>query len=141
MLGYWQRPEATALALRGGLLHTGDIGFLDADGNLFLRDRKSDLIIRGGANVYPAEVERVLREDARVADCAVLGIEDARLGERVVAAVALRSAGGATESELLDHCRERLARYKVPDRIVFVDAFPRTPMGKVLKRALVPLFG
>ena len=90
MLGYWERPEATAETLAGGELHTGDLGFLDADGYLHLRDRKSLVIIRGGANVYPAEVERVLLEAPGVAACAVLGVPDERLGERVVA---VRGAG------------------------------------------------
>ena len=92
MLGYWGQPDASADALRGGMLHTGDLGELDADGELYVRDRRNDLIIRGGANVYPAEVERVLHEDARVAACAVVGVPDERLGERVVAFV--ETAGG-----------------------------------------------
>ena len=85
MLGYWDRPEATAEALRDGILRTGDLGYLTADGDLVITDRKGDLIVRGGANVYPAEVERVLHEEPRVAACAVVGIPDERLGERVVA--------------------------------------------------------
>ena len=137
MLGYWNRAEASREALRGGLLHTGDIGSLDADGNLFIRDRKSDLILRGGANVYPAEVERVLHEDPRVGACAVVGVPDPRLGERVMGAVQLARGAPATdtiEDELREHCRANLARYKVPDRILLVEAFPLTPMGKIRKR-------
>ena len=87
MLGYWNRPEATAEALRDDTLRTGDLGYLTADGDLVITDRKGDLIVRGGANVYPAEVERVLHEDPHVAGCAVVGVPDERLGERVVAAV------------------------------------------------------
>lgn len=140
MLGYWNRPEATRAALRDGLLHTGDLGTLDADGDLFITDRKSDLILRGGANVYPAEVERVIHEDPRVAACAVLGIPDERLGERVVAAVQLEPDAALDADQLRTRCEASLARYKVPERIVFVDAFPRTPMGKIRKRDLGDLF-
>ncbi len=137
MLGYWNRPEETAAALRGGLLHTGDLGVLDEDGNLFIRDRRNDLIIRGGANVYPAEVERVLHDVADVAACAVIGEPDERLGERVVAFVERRSAAtDVDEASLLEHCRANLARYKVPERITFVSGFDRTPMGKIRKTAL-----
>ena len=140
MLGYWKRPEASAEALAGGWLHTGDIGSLDADGRLYVHDRKSDLIVRGGANVYPAEVERVLHEDARVSACAVLGIPDARLGERVVAAVQLRSDAQVSVEALRAHCAENLARYKVPDEIRLVADLPRTPMGKIRKRDLRTAF-
>jgi acyl-CoA synthetase (AMP-forming)/AMP-acid ligase II len=140
MLGYWNRPEATAETLRGGWLHTGDLGCLDAEGNLFIKDRRSELILRGGANVYPAEVERVLHADPRVAACAVLSVPDARLGERVVAAVQLARDAVASEEELREHCRRELARYKIPDRIVFVESFPRNAMNKILKRELRPLF-
>jgi acyl-CoA synthetase (AMP-forming)/AMP-acid ligase II len=140
MLGYWNQPEASAEALRGGVLHTGDLGCLDAEGNLFIKDRKSELILRGGANVYPAEVERALHEDPRVAACAALGVPDVRLGERVVAAVQLAPGARASEAELQEHCRARLARYKVPERIVFVAAFPRNAMNKIQKRELRGLF-
>jgi len=140
MLGYWNQREATEQTLRGGWLHTGDLGCLDADGNLFIKDRRSDLILRGGANVYPAEIERVLHADPRVAACAVLSVPDDRLGERVVAAVQLASDAKASEDELREHCRNQLARYKVPDRIVFVASFPRNSMNKILKRELRPLF-
>jgi acyl-CoA synthetase (AMP-forming)/AMP-acid ligase II len=140
MLGYWNRPEASAAALRDGVLHTGDLGRLDAEGNLYIEDRRSELILRGGANVYPAEVERALHADGRVAACAVLSVPDTRLGERVVAAVQLARGAKASAEELQAHCREQLARYKVPERIVFVDAFPRNAMNKIVKRELRALF-
>ncbi len=136
MLGYWNRPEASEEALRGGLLHTGDIGSLDAEGNLTIRDRKHDLIIRGGANVYPAEVERVLHDDPAVAACAVIGVPDERLGERVVAFVEVLEDSTTSEADLQRLCGERLARYKVPDSITFVGGFDRTPMGKIKKTVL-----
>ncbi len=137
MLGYWNRPAETAAALRGGLLHTGDLGVLDDDGNLFIKDRRNDLIIRGGANVYPAEVERVLHDVPEVAACAVIGEPDERLGERVVAFVERRaSETDVDEASLLEHCRANLARYKVPETITFVSGFERTPMGKIRKTVL-----
>ena len=141
MLGYWGRPEATADALRGGRYHTGDLGLMTAEGVVYIRGRRNELILRGGANVYPAEVERVLQEHPAVAHAAVLGVPDERLGERVVAAV--ESAEGSSppgEGEVRRFCRERLARYKVPDRVVTVAELPRNAMRKVLKRELRPLF-
>ena len=156
MLGYWQRPVATAEVLAGGELHTGDLGFLDADGFLHVRDRKSLVIIRGGANVYPAEVERVLLEAPGVAACAVLGVPDERLGERVVAIVELAvsnqrvnldrtavvhaqvdgTGADAHEDAWRAHCLANLAKYKVPERFVVVDAFPRNAMGKIIRKEL-----
>ena len=133
MLGYWNRPEESAVALRGGILHTGDLGELDEAGHLFIKDRKNDLIIRGGSNVYPAEVERVLHDDARVAACAVVGRPDERLGERVVAFVQLSPDASECAEELRAHCQEQLARYKVPDEFFFVTSFDLTPMGKIRK--------
>jgi acyl-CoA synthetase (AMP-forming)/AMP-acid ligase II len=140
MLGYWRRAEATRNALRNGVYHTGDLGFLDADGCLYVRGRRSELILRGGSNVYPAEVERVLLEHADVAGAAVLGIPDRRLGERVVAAVQRRPAARVDENALREHLLARLARYKVPERIRFVVVLPRNAMQKVVKRELLTLF-
>ncbi len=142
MLGYWNRPEETAQALAGGVLHTGDVGRLDENGHLFVLDRRNDLILRGGANVYPAEVERVLHQDVRVSGCAVVGKPDERLGESVVAFVELASDMAAppheeeVRGELLARCARELARYKVPATWIFVDALPRSPMGKVRRTEL-----
>jgi len=141
MLGYRGLAEATADALRGGLLHTGDLGCLDDEGFLHVRDRKSLVIIRGGANVYPAEVERVLHEAPGVAACAVVGVPDERLGERVMAAVQLAPGSTVSAEELSAHCLANLAPYKVPERFVFVDGFPRNSMGKIRRRELDGLFG
>lgn len=139
MLGYWNQPEATAETLAGGELHTGDLGYLDHDGNLHVRDRKSLLIIRGGANVYPAEVERVLLEAPGVAAGAVLGVPDERLGERVVAVIEM-TAGAAVDLEAVrGYCLANLAKYKVPERIVVVDALPRNAMGKISRTELPAL--
>jgi long-chain acyl-CoA synthetase len=139
MLGYWERPAATAAALADGELHTGDLGFLDEDGYLHLRDRKSLVIIRGGANVYPAEVERVLLEAPGVAACAVLGIPDERLGERVVAVVEAAGGESLDEDAVRAHCLANLAKYKVPERFVVVDKLPRNAMGKIIRTALPTL--
>ncbi|MHB8669098.1 MAG: class I adenylate-forming enzyme family protein [Acidimicrobiales bacterium] len=135
-LGYWNRPEASYEALRDGVLHTGDMGSLDEHGNLFIRDRKADLIIRGGANVYPAEVERVLHGDPRVVACAVFGLPDERLGERVVGVVQCRAGANVDPEELRRLCDYNLARYKVPDQIMLVDEMPRNAMNKILKPVL-----
>jgi len=145
MLGYWNRPEATAEALANGLYHSGDLGVLDEQGELYIRGRRKELILRGGANVYPAEVERLLGEHPKVAEAAVLGIPDERLGQRVVAVVQL--AGGVPAAhasrvaeELAAYCRERIARYKVPEQFRFVDSLPRNAMNKVVKPQLLGLF-
>jgi acyl-CoA synthetase (AMP-forming)/AMP-acid ligase II len=140
MLGYWNRDEATAETLRDGILHTGDLGFVDDDGFLHVRDRKSLVIIRGGGNVYPAEIERVLHERPEIEACAVVGLPDERLGERVAVAVQLRDGATATEDELREHCLANLAKYKVPERWLFVDSFPRNSMGKIQRRDLAELF-
>lgn len=140
MLGYWNREDATAEALRGGMLHTGDLGFVDDDGFLHVRDRKSLVIIRGGGNVYPAEIERVLHERPEVEACAVVGLPDERLGERVAVAVQLRVGAAVTEEELRTHCEANLAKYKIPERWLFVADFPRNSMGKIQRRELPALF-
>ena len=140
MLGYWKKPDATREALEGGVYHTGDLGLLEEDGTLYIRGRRNELILRGGANVYPAEVERVLGLHPAVAAAAVFGRPDSRLGERVVAAVLLEPGASTSEGVLRDHVRTELAGYKVPDAIRIVQEFPRNAMGKVVKRQLAPLF-
>jgi len=140
-LGYWNRPEATAELLRGGWVHTGDVGLEDASGEFHIRDRGSDLILRGGANVYPAEVERVLRMDARVRDCAVVGRPHARLGQSVAAFIEVEGLSAGEERMLLDRLRElcavNLAAYKAPADWVVLPAMPRNAMGKIVKTQLV----
>ncbi|HEU5301497.1 MAG TPA: AMP-binding protein [Acidimicrobiia bacterium] len=136
MLGYWNRPAETAAALRGGLLHTGDLGLVDEDGEVYVKDRRHDLVIRGGSNVYPAEVERVLHDDATVAACAVVGRPDDRLGERVVAFVQPADGTKLDIEALRAHCTANLARYKVPEEFHAVDSFERNAMGKIVKGRL-----
>ncbi len=134
--GYWRDPEATAAAFAGGWFHTGDIGVRDADGYLFIVDRLKDMIVSGGENIAGSEVERVLYEHEAVLEAAVVGRADERWGEVPVAYVVLRPGATATAEGLTEHCRELLARFKVPKDIAFLDALPRNPSGKVLKREL-----
>ena len=134
--GYEDNPAASQQALRGGWLHTGDLGYLDAEGDLWVVNRRTDLIVTGGENVYPAEVEAVLREHPAVAEVCVVGIDDAEWGQRVAAAVVLRRHAQATPAELEAFCRERLAGYKVPRRWRIVPELPRTASGKVKRPAV-----
>jgi long-chain acyl-CoA synthetase len=137
MAGYWRNPEASAAALRGGWLYTGDIGSLDGEGFLTLKDRSKDLIISGGSNVYPREVEEVLLTAPSVAEVAVVGAPDAEWGEAVVAFVVLRPGSEPVDAADLDaHCLARIARFKRPKRYVFVEQLPKNNYGKVLKTAL-----
>jgi len=134
--GYYKNPEATARAVRDGWFRTGDLGYRDADGYLFIVDRLKDMVIRGGYNVYPREVEEVLYEHPDVVEAAVVGRADERLGEEVVAYVVLRDGAQIGADGLLDHCRERLAAYKYPRDISVLTQLPKGPTGKILKREL-----
>jgi len=136
MRGYRGLPEETAQALRAGWLYTGDIGEFDADGYLYIRDRKKDMLIVGGYNVYPRELEEVLMQHSAVMEAAVVGARDEYRGEVPVAYVVLRPGASATEDELQAHCRANLARYKVPAGIRFLDALPKTSVAKTDKNAL-----
>lgn len=136
MKGYYRRPEETAETLRDGWLHTGDLGHRDEDGYFFVVDRKKDLVIRGGYNVYPREVEEVLHTHPAVAEAAVIGRPDDRLGEEVIAVVSLKRGTAATAEDLTAHCKERLAAYKYPREIRIVAELPKGPTGKILKKAL-----
>jgi len=136
MRGYWNRPEETAETLRGGMLHTGDVGYIDADGYLVLVDRIKDMIIRGGENIYPKEIETVLYSHHAVLEAAVIGRPDERLGEVVIAYVALKPECSVSTSELLEHCRSSLASYKVPTEILVEPALPKNSVGKLIKGPL-----
>jgi acyl-CoA synthetase (AMP-forming)/AMP-acid ligase II len=136
MREYWRRPEATAQAIRGGWLHTGDLGYLDDDGRLWLVDRRTDLILRGGQNVYPAEIERVLRASPQVADVAVVAAPSPTWGHTPWAFVQPRDPDAFDERELLDRAVGELASYKRPSRFVPVETIPRNPSGKLLRRLL-----
>lgn len=136
MRGYWARPKETQEALRGGWLHTGDLGKLDQEGYLYLVDRKKDMIISGGENIYPREVEEVLDLHPGVSEAAVVGFPDERWGEKVVAYIVAGKGCDLSAQELDKHCRKSLAGYKCPKEYFFVEELPRTPTGKILKRAL-----
>ena len=134
MSGYWNNPELTAHSLRGGWYHTGDMGYLDQDGYLFLVDRKADMIVTGGENVYPKETEDVLYQHPAVAMATVVSAPDDKWGEKVQAVVVLKAGQSATEAELIAHCKERLAGYKCPKAVSFWEQIPTTPVGKILRK-------
>jgi O-succinylbenzoic acid--CoA ligase len=136
MAGYWGRREDTAVALRGGWLHTGDIGYVDADGYLYVLDRRDDLIVSGGENVYPAEVEAVLKQHPAVSEAAVVGLPDEEWGQAVVAAVETLTDNQVTEEQLRAFAGEHLARYKIPRRMWFVDTLPRSGPDKISRAAV-----
>ncbi|HEY5443880.1 MAG TPA: AMP-binding protein, partial [Pyrinomonadaceae bacterium] len=134
--GYYKNPEATAVAFRNGWFHTGDIGYRDSEGFYFIVDRKSDMIIRGGENIYPREIDEVLYQHPAVSAAAVVGVPDDLYGEEVAGFVVLRDGGEASERELIEFCKARLADYKCPKTIRFVKDIPKGPTGKLLKREL-----
>jgi acyl-CoA synthetase (AMP-forming)/AMP-acid ligase II len=136
MKGYYKAPEKTAEAIVDGWLRTGDIGHLDAEGYLHITDRKKDMIITGGFNVYPSEVEQVIWGHPAVQDCAVIGVPDEKWGEAVTAVVELNSGQQVSADELIALCKEKLGSVKAPKSVDFVDALPRSPVGKVLKKDL-----
>ncbi|MCA1830288.1 MAG: AMP-binding protein, partial [Actinobacteria bacterium] len=134
--GYWRQDAETQTARRGGWLHTGDVAYADDDGYLHIVDRKKDLVIVSGFNVYPREVEDVLYRHPKIADCAVVGVPHPYTGEAVKAVVVLKPGERATEEEIIDHCKRSLARFKCPQVVEFVAELPHTLTGKVLRRAL-----
>ena len=136
MRGYWQREKETAQAIRGGWFHTGDAGYLDEEGFMFLKDRVKDMIVSGGENVYPAEIEAVLMGHPEILECAVIGVPDAKWGETVKAVVVRRGGTLLSETTLIEWSREKLAGFKRPRSVDFVEALPRNASGKLLKRTL-----
>jgi long-chain acyl-CoA synthetase len=136
MKGYLGKPEATATALKGGWLHTGDLGYQDEDGFYFIVDRSKDLVIRGGYNVYPREIEEVLFAHPAIAEAAVIGKPDERLGEEVVAVVVVAPGSDLSAVDVIAYCKERLAAYKYPREVRFVAELPKGPTGKILKNVL-----
>jgi long-chain acyl-CoA synthetase len=137
MHGYWNNREETLRAFRNGLFRTGDVGYQDAEGYLYILDRLKDMIVTGGENVYSGEVEAVLYEHPAVREAAVFGIPDPKWGELVMACVVLKPGVALSVDELIAHCRRSLASYKIPRRVEFSDhELPKTGSGKILKRAL-----
>jgi acyl-CoA synthetase (AMP-forming)/AMP-acid ligase II len=135
MLGYWNRPDATAEAIVDGWLHTGDIAMIDAEGFIYIQDRIKDMIISGGENVYPAEIENVLAGHDGIADVAVIGMPSEKWGESPLAIV-VKADENLTDSDVLDYGKGKLAPFKLPKAVEFIDVIPRNPTGKVLKRVL-----
>jgi long-chain acyl-CoA synthetase len=136
MKGYLNRPAETTAAFRNGWLHTGDLGYVDEDGNYFLVDRSKDLVIRGGYKVYPREIEEVLYEHPAIAEAAVIGTPHKTLGDEVVAVVAPTPGQSLTAHEVIAYCKERLAVYKYPREVRFLDTLPKGPTGKIPKTEL-----
>jgi long-chain acyl-CoA synthetase len=137
--GYYKNPDATASAFRNGWFHTGDIGYRDGDGFYFIVDRKSDMIIRGGENIYPREIDEVLYQHKGVAAAAAVGVPDDLYGEEVAAVIVLKDGAKSSEQEVIEFCKARLADYKCPKTVHFVDDIPKGPTGKLLKRELAQM--
>ena len=136
MKGYWKAEEATSQTVRDGWLYTGDIGYMDEDGYIFLAGRAKDIIIRGGENISPEEIEAVLHSHPSVDEAAVIGVSDSQWGEAVRAIVVRKDGFEVSSEEIIEFSRSRLASYKKPESVIFVESLPRNPMGKVLKRVL-----
>jgi long-chain acyl-CoA synthetase len=136
MQGYWNRPDETASVLRNGWLYTGDIAYMDEEGYFFIVDRKKDLIITGGYNVYPREIDEVLHEHPAVKEAVSVGIKHPTRGEIIKAYIVLREGQSLTKAEILTYCREKLANYKVPKQVEFREDLPKSIVGKVLRRVI-----
>jgi long-chain acyl-CoA synthetase len=137
--GYYKNDAANATAFRNGWFHTGDIGYRDEEGFYFIVDRKSDMIIRGGENIYPREIDEVLYQHPAIASAAAVGVPDALYGEEVAAVVVLKPGANVTEQEVIDYCKARLADFKCPKSVHFVEDIPKGPTGKLLKRELAKM--
>ncbi len=140
MVGYWNNDEATKRTLRDGWLRTGDMARIDADGYLYLVDRKNDMIVSGALNVYPSEVERILQEHESIFEVAVIGVPSEKWGEEVKAIVVLKEGFEASESEIIQFCEGKLAGFKKPKSVEFIDKLPRNLTGKILKKDLREVF-
>jgi fatty-acyl-CoA synthase len=136
MKGYWNKPDATRAAVKEDWFHTGDAGYFDEEGYLYIHDRVKDMIVSGGENIYPAEVENALFGHPGVADAAVIGVPDDKWGEAVKAIVVKKEGSSPSPAEIIAWARERIAGYKLPKSVDFIDAIPRNPSGKVLRREL-----
>ena len=139
--GYLNRPEENERAFRNGWFHTGDVGKMDENGFMFLLDRKKDIIITGGENVYSSEVEAALYQHDDVHECAVVGIPDEKYGEALFAAIVPRPGAELTEEAIIEHCRGRIGGYKIPRQMAFLDELPKSAMGKILKTEIRKTYG
>ena len=140
MKGYWRNQEATAATVRNGWLDTGDMGYMDENGYVFIMDRSKDMIISGGENIYPREIEEVLIKHPAVREVSVIGVPDPKWGEAIKAVVALVPGESATEEELINFCKDNIAGYKKPKSVDFIEALPKNNYGKILKRELRAVF-
>jgi long-chain acyl-CoA synthetase len=136
MKGYWKHPEETAMTIRDGWLYTGDIARMDEEGYFYILDLKKDMIIAGGFNIYPKDIDQVLLEHPKIAEAVAVGIPDRYRGQTVKAYVVLKPGQTASEEEILNFCRQNLAKYKVPTQVEFRTHLPKTPSGKILRRML-----
>jgi len=136
MVGYYKNTEATAEALRGGWLHTGDVGYLDEDGYLFITDRMKDMIIKGGYNLYPSEIEGYLEAHPAIAEVSVIGIPDSKYGEEVMAFIVRRPDQELVEEDIIEFAKAKMTPFKAPSQVKFIDALPKSLVGKVLKKEL-----
>ena len=141
MKGYYKRPEANKKVMRGDWFHSGDVGKMDENGFMFLLDRKKDMIITGGENVYSSEVEAVLYQHENVHECAVVGVPDDKFGEALFAAIVPRPGTNLTDEEIVDHCRGLIGGYKIPRKMAFVEELPKSAMGKILKTEIRRIYG
>jgi len=140
MKGYWNKPEETAAVLKNGWLHTGDVGYMDEDGYIYITDRKKDLIIRGGENIYPKEIENILHQHPAVLEVGVIGIHDEVYGEAVKAFVVLKKEGAASCEELMNFCKDNMPTYKRPKGIQLMNDLPKSAVGKILRRELRKIY-
>jgi long-chain acyl-CoA synthetase len=136
MKGYWNRPEETAQTIRDGWLYTGDIARMDNDGYFYIVDRKKDMIISEGFNVYPQEIDDLLLKHPKILEAATVGVPDELRGEKIYSYIVLKENELAGPDEILAYCRENLAKYKIPKRILIKESLPKSPLGKILKREL-----
>jgi acyl-CoA synthetase (AMP-forming)/AMP-acid ligase II len=141
MKGYYKDPEATEQAIKNGWLYTGDMGKMDEEGYIYIVDRKKDMIISGGINIYSKEIEDVLYSHPKVAETAVIGVPDEKWGENVMAIIVLNAGESMMESEVIDFCKERLASYKKPKSVEFITQMPKNRLGKILKTELRAKYG
>jgi len=136
MKGYWNMPSETVLSLKDGWLYTGDIARMDEDGYFYIIDRKKDMIISEGFNIYPNEIDELILTHPKISDAAAVGVPDRLRGEKIILYVVLKEGESALKEEIMGFCKERLAKYKVPKKVEFRKEIPKTPVGKVLRRVL-----